>query len=72
MAKQPCTLLAVNITREQHDHIRALATARGFQYVSDYVLHLLEHDAKEYGVVMPSKERRRPGRPRKNEQEGEG
>jgi hypothetical protein len=72
MAKQRRTVLAINITCEQHDHIRALATARGFPYVSDYMLHLLEQDAKAHGVVMPSKERRRLGRPRKKEQAGEG
>jgi hypothetical protein len=72
MAKQPRTLLAVNIAREQHEQIRALARAQGFWYVSDYLRALLERDAQAHGVVMSLKARRGPGRPRKNVQAGEG
>jgi hypothetical protein len=69
MPTQPRTLVAVNITREQHEQVKALAKAQGFRYVSDYLRHLLEQDAKAHGVVMPLKVRR--VRPRGDDQ-GQG
>jgi hypothetical protein len=72
MARQGSTLIGFNVTREQHDQIRALARAQGFRFVSDYLRYVLEQDAKAHGVVLQLKLRRGSAISRNEEAEDEG
>jgi hypothetical protein len=49
MPNQARTMVAVNLIREQHEQVKALAKAQAFRFISDYLRHLLERDPGRMG-----------------------